>query len=57
MFENPLLSAALRQMLILAIFVGVGFVAAKGKILPANANHTLSKLETYVFIPALVMGK
>ena len=57
MFENALLSAALRQMLILGLFVGVGFVAAKGRVLPDNANHTLSKLETYVFIPALVMGK
>ena len=57
MFENALLAAALRQMLILGLFVGVGFVAAKGKILPQNANQTLSKLETYVFIPALVMGK
>ena len=57
MFENALLSAALRQMLILGLFVGVGFVAAKGKVLPENANNTLSRLETYVFIPALVMGK
>ena len=57
MFENALLSAALRQMLILGLFVGVGFVAAKGKVLPQDANKTLSKLETYVFIPALVMGK
>lgn len=57
MFENALLSASLRQMAILALFVGVGFVAAKGKVLPQNANQTLSKLETYVFIPALVMGK
>ena len=57
MFENALLSAALRQMLILGLFVGVGFVAAKGRVLPDNANQTLSRLETYVFIPALVMGK
>ena len=56
MFENALLSAALRQMLILGIFVGVGFVAAKARVLPTDANKTLSKLETYVFIPALVMG-
>ena len=46
MFENALLAAALRQMLILGLFVGVGFVAAKGKILPQNAHQTLSKLET-----------
>ena len=46
MFENALLSASLRQMAILALFVGVGFVAAKGRVLPQNANQTLSKLET-----------
>lgn len=57
MLENALLSAALRQMLILGLFVGVGFVAAKARVLPQDANKTLSKLETYVFIPALVMGK
>lgn len=38
MFENALLSASLRQMAILALFVGVGFVAAKGKVLPLGPD-------------------
>ena len=57
MFENALLLAALRQMAILGLFVGVGFVVAKCKVIPKDANQTLSKLESFIFIPALVMGK
>lgn len=57
MFENALLLAALRQMAILGLFVGVGFAVAKCKVIPMDANKTLSRLESYIFIPALVMGK
>lgn len=57
MFENILLQTALRQMTILGLFVGIGFVLAKCKAIPQSASKTLSKLESFVFIPALVMGK
>ncbi len=54
--ESLLMQTSLRQMAILALFVGIGFLLAKCRILPTDAAKTLSKLESNVFIPCLVMG-
>ena len=35
--ENLLMQTSLRQMAILALFVGIGFLLAKCRILPADA--------------------
>ncbi len=37
----------------LFLFMAIGFVLAKTKILPADSSKTLAKLETWVFCPAL----
>lgn len=44
------------QMLMLSAFIAIGFLLAKFKIVPQNANAVLSKLENFIFVPALVMG-
>ena len=46
----------LTQMLILFAFIAIGFLLTKFKVLPENSNTVLSKLENFVFVPALVMG-
>lgn len=46
----------LTQMLILFAFIAIGFILSKTKVLPDNAATVLSKLENYVFVPALVMS-
>ncbi|MBR1676874.1 MAG: AEC family transporter [Clostridia bacterium] len=43
-------------MLILFAFIAIGYILAKTKILPDNSATVLSKLENYVFVPALVMS-
>ena len=41
-------------MLMMFLFIGVGFVLRKTKILPEGMSDvTLARLETYVFVPAL----
>ena len=47
-------SATFNQMLVLFIFMAVGFLLNKKKLLPENSSTTLSKLETYLFVPCLV---
>ena len=49
-------SAMLNQMLVLFIFMAVGFFLNKKKLLPQNDSTVLSKLETYIFVPCLVFG-
>ena len=44
------------QMLILFAFIAIGFLLVRFKVLPENSNVILSKLENFVFVPALVMG-
>ena len=51
-----LFESLLAQMLVLFAFIAIGYVLTKCKILPDNSNVVLSKLETWVFVPALVMG-
>lgn len=46
----------LTQMLILFAFIAIGFLLTKFKVLPENSNTVLSRLENFVFVPALVMG-
>ncbi|MBQ6876766.1 MAG: AEC family transporter [Lachnospiraceae bacterium] len=43
----------LSQMLTMFIYIIVGYVLRKSKILPENAYLTMSRLETYFFVPAL----
>ncbi|MBQ8320001.1 MAG: AEC family transporter [Clostridia bacterium] len=44
------------QTLFLLIFILLGYIFAKGKFVPDNAATTLSRLETLLFVPALVAG-
>lgn len=43
------------QMIFLFVLIAIGFILMKCKILPDNANKTISKLENSLFVPALVM--
>ena len=46
----------LTQMLILFAFIAIGFILSKSEVLPGNAPAVISRLENYVFVPALVMS-
>ncbi len=46
----------LYQMIVLFAFIVIGFLLLKCKLLPQNADEALSKLENYLFLPALVLG-
>ena len=46
----------LTQMLVLFAFIAIGFILMKFKVVPENTNTVLSRLENFVFVPALVMG-
>lgn len=48
--------ATLNQMAFLFTFIIIGYILAKLKFIPDGAPGILSKLENYVFIPALVLG-
>ena len=43
----------LSQMLMMFVFIIAGFLLRKTKILPACSDTTMSRLETYIFVPAL----
>lgn len=43
----------LQQMLVMFTFMAIGFLLRKTKILPDNAGTTMSRLETYIFLPAM----
>ncbi|MEE1240004.1 MAG: AEC family transporter, partial [Acutalibacteraceae bacterium] len=49
-------SATLNQMLVLFIFMALGFFLNKKELLPSDSSATLSKLETYLFVPCLVFS-
>lgn len=49
-------SATLNQMLVLFLFMALGFFLNKKKLLPMNDSVVLSKLETYLFVPCLVFS-
>ena len=46
----------LNQMLVLFIFIVLGFILKKKNILPESTSVTLARLETYLFLPALNFG-
>ncbi len=45
----------LTQMLMMFTFILIGFLLKKAKILPEPSYLTMSRLETYVFVPALTL--
>jgi len=47
---------ALEQTGFLFLFILMGYFLARRKLIPNNSQAVLSKLENYVFIPALVLG-
>lgn len=49
-------TATLNQMAFLFSFILIGYILTKTNLVPDNAQATLSKLENYIFIPALVLG-
>lgn len=49
-------SATFNQMLVLFIFMAVGFLLNKKELLPSDSSAVLSKLETYLFVPCLVFS-
>lgn len=48
--------STLSQMLIMAFCIIIGFVLRKTKVLPENSASVMSKLENYVFCPALTIS-
>lgn len=46
----------LNQMIFLFAFILLGFILAKCKIVPENSSTVISKLENFIFVPALVLG-
>ncbi len=48
-------TATLEQTAFLFLFILLGYILVKGKLLPDDTQMVLSKLENYVFIPALVL--
>lgn len=48
--------ATLNQTAFLLLFIIAGYLLAKRKLVPNNAQAVLSKLENTIFIPALVLG-
>lgn len=49
-------TATLNQMLVLFIFMALGFFLNKKRLLPLDDSIVLSKLETYAFVPCLVFS-
>lgn len=45
----------LNQMLTMFIFIAIGFLLCRTKILPETSYLTMSRLETYFFVPALTL--
>ena len=48
--------ATLEQTGFLFLFILMGYLLARKKLIPDNSQAVLSKLENYVFIPALVLS-
>jgi predicted permease len=53
--KMELFTATLNQMGVLGLYMVIGFIIAKLKIVPKEASKVLSKLENAVFLPALVL--
>ncbi len=48
--------STLNQMAFLVLLIVIGYILSRAKLVPEDAAGLLSKLENYVFIPALVLG-
>lgn len=46
----------LNQTAFLFLFIVLGYILCRCKLVPENAQAVLSKMENYIFIPALVLG-
>lgn len=44
----------IKQIAIFSIFILIGFLLKKTKVLPENGNEVISKLETKLFLPVYV---
>ncbi len=53
---NSLALTTLSQVGALLLMIGIGFFLGKMKLVPSTAASLLSKLENFVFLPALVFG-
>lgn len=51
-----LFTTTLNQMLVLVIYIAIGFIIQKAKIVPENASTVVSKLENNLLIPALILN-
>ena len=49
-------TATLSQTAFLFSFIAAGYLLSRCKLVPDNAQAVLSKLENYLFLPALVLG-
>ena len=49
-------SSTVNQMMVLFIFMALGYFLNKAKLLPSNASVTISRLETNVLVPCLVFN-
>ena len=49
----PIFYLVLKQMVVMFLFMAVGFVLRKKKILPEGTDKVISKLELFVFLPAM----
>lgn len=49
-------TATLSQTAFLFSFIVIGYILSRWKFVPENSQSVLSKLENYIFIPALVLG-
>lgn len=45
----------LKQMLMMLSLIAVGYLLRKKSILPENAGNVMAKLETYIFVPSLML--
>ena len=51
-----LFTSTLNQMLLLFSLIGIGFLLSRASIVPKGTAAILSKLENFVFLPAMVVG-
>ena len=49
-------NATLNQTLVLFVFLIIGFIMKKGKLLPDNTSSVLSRLENIILVPAVVIN-
>ncbi len=49
-------NATLSPMLVMFMCIIIGFISKKADIVPENTGTVLSKLENYIFVPALIIN-